>query len=306
MNDSPALERRYRRLLVWFPAKHRREYAEEMISVLLASTPEGRRRPRLADAFDLMTGGLRARLSRRGAGLSDAHWPDALAVCSVALPVTLLAALAVNYLWNLLPAFDFYGVSDFYLPALALALPPLIALRYRRTAAVVALVAAGWFWFLLLGSLTTRIDGLEASYCVALLVQVIALAGSPGPRRAAAVMTGKTWLVLSAAGLTMGAGSIYYPWSLGTWQAAAVVFAFLAAAGAGLVVTLPTPTALRLLPLLAVPAVPCAVWVLQFTAAMAGNASLDRFPVLAFLPLLLLACVSAVAAWQARHGSKTA
>jgi hypothetical protein len=48
MNDSRALERRYRRLLVWFPAEHRREYTEEMISVLLASTPQGRRRPRLA------------------------------------------------------------------------------------------------------------------------------------------------------------------------------------------------------------------------------------------------------------------
>jgi hypothetical protein len=306
MNDSLALERRYRRLLAWFPAEHRREYGEEMISVLLSSTPEGRRRPRLADAFDLMTGGLRARFRRRGAGLSDAHWPDALAVCSVALPVTLLAALAVNYLWNLLPALDFYGVSDFYLPALALALPPLIALRYRRTAAVAALVAAVWFWFLLLRSLTVWIDGLEASYCVALLVQVIALAGSPGPRRAAAIMTWKTWLVLSAAGITMGAASIYYPWSLHTWQAAAVVFAFLAAVGAGLVVTLPTPTALRLLLLLAVPAVPCAVWVLQFTAAMAGNASPDPFPLLAFLPVLLLACVSALSARRARHGSKTA
>jgi hypothetical protein len=306
MNDSLALERRYRRLLAWFPAEHRREYGEEMISVLLASTPEGRRRPRLADAFDLMTGGLRARFRRRGGGLSDAYWPDALAVCSVALPVTLLAALAVNYLWNLLPALDFYGVSDFYLPALALTLPPLIALRYRRTAAVVALVAAAWFWFLLLRSLTVWIDGLEASYCVALLAQAIALAGSPGPRRAAAIMTWKTWLVLSAAGLTMGAASIYYPWSLRTWQAAAVLFAFLAAVGAGLVVTLPTPTALRLLLLLAVPAVPCAVWVLQFTAAMAGSASQNSFPVLAFLPVLLLVCVSAAAAWQARHGSKTA
>jgi hypothetical protein len=117
-------------------------------------------------------------------------------------------------------------------------------------------------------------------------------------------MIWKTWLVLSAAGITMGAASIYYPWSLHTWQAAAVVFAFLAAVGAGLVVTLPTPTALRLLLLLAVPAVPCAVWVLQFTAAMAGNASPDPFPLLAFLPVLLLACVSAVAA--RRHGSKTA
>jgi len=150
VNDSLALERRYRRLLVWFPAEHRREYGEEMIGVLLASTPQGRRRPRLADAFDLMTGGLRARLSRQGAGLGDARWPDALAVCSAALPVTLLTALAVNYLWNLLPALDFYGVSDFYLPALALALPPLIALRYRRAAAAAALVAATWFWFLLL------------------------------------------------------------------------------------------------------------------------------------------------------------
>jgi hypothetical protein len=144
------------------------------------------------------------------------------------------------------------------------------------------------------------------SYCVALLVHVIALAGSPGPRRAAAIMTWKTWLVLSAAGITMGAASIYYPWSLRTWQAAAVVFAFLAAVGAGLVVTLPTLTVLRLLLLLAVPAVPCAVWVLQFTAAMAGNASPDPFPLLAFLPVLLLACVSAVAARRARHGSKTA
>jgi len=102
VNGSAALERRYRRLLVWFPAEHRREYAEEMIGVLLASTPEGRRRPRLADAFDLMTGGLRARLRRRGAGLGGARQRDALAVCSAALPVTLLAALAVNYLWNLL------------------------------------------------------------------------------------------------------------------------------------------------------------------------------------------------------------
>jgi hypothetical protein len=306
MNDSLALERRYRRLLAWFPVEHRREYGEEMIGVLLASAPEGRRRPRLADAFDLMTGGLRARFRRRGGGLVDAHWPDSLAVCSVGLPVMLLAALAVNYLWNLLPALDFYGVSDFYLPVLALALPPLIALRYRRTAAVAALVAAAWFWFLLLRSLTVWIDGLEASYCVALLVQVIALAGSPGPRRAAAIMNWKTWLVLSAAGITMGAASVYYPWSLLTWQAAAAVVAFLAAVGAGLVVTLARPVALWLLLLLAVPAVPCAVWVLQFAAAMAGNASQDLFPVLAFLPVLLLACVSAVAAWQSRHGSKTA
>jgi len=303
VNGSAALERRYRRLLALFPADHRREYGEEMIGVLLACTPQGRGRPRLADAFDLIVGGLRARLRPRGAGLSGARWPDALAVCSIALPVLVLTALAVNYAWKAAIGYRLPSLSGFYLPSLALALPPLIALWYRRTAAVVALVAASWFWFLLLGSLTVWIDGLEASYCVALAVQVIALAGSPGPRRAAAVMTWKTWLVLSAAGITMGTASIPYPWSLLTWQATAVVFAFLAAVGAGLLVTLPRPVALRLLLLLAVPAVPCAVWV---AAAETGNARLVSFPVLAFLLMMLLACVSAVSAWQSRHRSKKA
>jgi hypothetical protein len=304
MNGSLALERRYRRLLIVFPAGHRREYGDEMIGVLMAATPQGRRRPRLADALDLVIGGLRARFRAFGAGLSDASWPDALAVGSVALPLTLLTALAVNYVWNLVPAFDLADLSDFYLPSLALALPPLIALRYRRTATVVALAAAAWFWFLLLGQLTIWIDGLEASYCVALLVQVIALAASPGPRRAAAVMTWKTWPVLCAAGLAIGLGSIRYPWALNTWQATAVVLGFLAAVGAGLILTLPRPVALRLLALVAIPAVPAAVWVLQFAAAMAGNTSQNPFPALAFLPVLLLACVIAVTLWRDGRAAK--
>src|SRR5258708_2367063 len=124
--------------------------------------------------------------------------------------VTLLAALAVNYLWNLAPGYA-SGLGDFYPPSLALALPPLTALRYRRTAAVVALAAAAWFWFLLLRSLTVWIDGLEASYCLALLVQVIAVAGSPGPRRAAAILTWKAWLGPCAAGIALGLAPILHP-----------------------------------------------------------------------------------------------
>jgi hypothetical protein len=302
MNDSLALERRYRRLLIAFPADHRREYGEEMIGVLLASTPECRRRPRLGDVFDLISGGLRARLRQSGVGLSDARWPDALAVCSVALSAILLAALAVNYVWNLAAGYGLAGLSDFYLPSLALALPPLIALWARRTAAVIALLAAAWFWLLLLSRLTVWIDGLEAGYCVALFVQVIALAGSPGPRRAAALMTWRTWLVLCAAGFAMGLASVRHPVLL-TWQAAAVVLAFLAVVGTGLVVTLPKPVALGLLLLVAVPAALAAVWVLEFVSAMAGNSPQDPFPVLAFLPVLLLAWPSAVAVWQARHRS---
>lgn len=303
MNGSPALERRYRRLLVLFPADHRREYAEEMIGVLLASTPEGRRRPKLADAFDLIVGGLRARLRALGAGLSDASWPDALAVCSVALPVVLLTALAVQYVWNV--RWGLSGVSDFYPPAVALALPTVVALRYRRTAALLALIAAAGYTLLLFQFGFAWIDGLEASYCVALLVQVIALAGSQGPRRAAGIMSWKTWLVLLAAGITMGAASIRYPWALLTYQAAIAVAAFLAAIAAGLILTISKPVAARVLVVLAVPAVPGAVWVLQFASAMAGNAAAAPFPKLAFLPVLLLACVSAVVAWRSRRGAKT-
>jgi len=80
-----------------------------------------------------------------------------------------------------------------------------------------------------------------------------------GPQRAAAILIWKTWLVLSAVSIAIGAASICYPWSLLTWEGAAAVVAVLAAVSAGLVVTLPRPVAFRMLPFLAVPAVPCAV-----------------------------------------------
>ncbi len=60
MTDDGALERRYRRLLAWYPAEHRRAYGEEMIGVLPAAAPEDSNRPGFAGAFGLIRGGLRA------------------------------------------------------------------------------------------------------------------------------------------------------------------------------------------------------------------------------------------------------
>lgn len=74
MNDTAALERWYRRLLTWYPAEHRRAYGEEMIGVLLASAPDGRRHPRLADLADLVKGGLLARLRPVVGGSPDVGW----------------------------------------------------------------------------------------------------------------------------------------------------------------------------------------------------------------------------------------
>jgi len=267
--------------------------------VLLASTPQGRRRPRLADALDLIAGGLRARLRPHRAGMPDASWPDALAACSVALPVLVLTALAVVYAWNLAAGSTLAGLSDFYLPSLALALPPVLALRYRRAAVLTAIAGAAWFWFLLLRTLTVWIDGLEASYCLALLVQVTALAGSPGPRRAAEVLSWRTWLVLCASGIAMGFASLRFDWALLTWQAAAVIVAFLAAVAVGLLVTLPKPAASRLLLVLAIPACSGAVFAIQFASASDGGVAPPPFLEVASLPVLL--AFFAAAGWWARQ-----
>ena len=48
------LERRYRRLLRWFPARYRREHEQEILSVLMDGAKQGQRRPGFADSADLL------------------------------------------------------------------------------------------------------------------------------------------------------------------------------------------------------------------------------------------------------------
>ena len=78
MSEMTPLERRYRRLLAWYPAEHRRTFGEEMIGVLLAPAPDGERHPRLADSLDLFRGGLQTRLRQLRTGRLDLTWLDAL------------------------------------------------------------------------------------------------------------------------------------------------------------------------------------------------------------------------------------
>jgi hypothetical protein len=56
------LERRYRRLPVLYPRAFRREHEEEMLSVLLAGAADGQRRPRLAEAANLVANAIFMRL----------------------------------------------------------------------------------------------------------------------------------------------------------------------------------------------------------------------------------------------------
>jgi hypothetical protein len=62
MTDQAGLERSYRRLLAFYPRAFRRENGPEILAVLMAGAPDGRRRPGLAAAADLISSGLRLRL----------------------------------------------------------------------------------------------------------------------------------------------------------------------------------------------------------------------------------------------------
>jgi hypothetical protein len=62
MTASADLERRYSRLLAWYPATFRREHGAEMLGVLMDSALDGQQRVGLADAADLIRGALTLRL----------------------------------------------------------------------------------------------------------------------------------------------------------------------------------------------------------------------------------------------------
>jgi hypothetical protein len=62
MTGQAELERRYRRLLAWYPRAFRRESGPEILAVLLAAAAAGQQRPRLAQSADLIRGGLWMRL----------------------------------------------------------------------------------------------------------------------------------------------------------------------------------------------------------------------------------------------------
>ena len=139
MNEMSPLERRFRRMLAWYPAEHRRTHGEEMIGVLLASASDGQQRPRLADSLDLVGGGLRIRLRAILAGRLSARWTDALAVYPIAVPAIWLVWLAASLPASFFPRNGSPALVPAIFPVALMALvvlPPLLAWRgYPRSAA---------------------------------------------------------------------------------------------------------------------------------------------------------------------------
>jgi len=62
MTDSTDLERRYRRLLAFYPKAFRDQREQEVLSVLMAGAVDGQRRPRVAESADLLRNAILAHL----------------------------------------------------------------------------------------------------------------------------------------------------------------------------------------------------------------------------------------------------
>ena len=141
------LERRYRRLLAWYPWAYRQEHEDERLGGLLAGAA-GRRRPGLGDSADLMLGGLRMRARYAARSFPESDLAEALAVVLLLVPVLLLPGAAAGLhevgWWlrhdrapqNVMLTFPAAPLWGLWLVAGILGL-----LRQRRAEAVVAVLA---------------------------------------------------------------------------------------------------------------------------------------------------------------------
>jgi len=182
------LERRYRRLLAWYPPQHRATFGEEMIGVLLAAARDGQRRPGVADIADLLRGAVRAWMRAAVAGAPDRRWQEALSASSMlAAPLMIVLLLGQDLGW--MSSLLWHSASQpSAMPALLWPLPVLLlplalgVLGSRRLATAAALVLT--VWVAVQAALGQRLqEPRVAGYLVLLGVQAVALAFSPGPRR---------------------------------------------------------------------------------------------------------------------------
>jgi hypothetical protein len=157
MTPEHELESRYRRLMAAYPWRHRREYEEEMVGVLLAGAAPGQRRPRFRDRADLLVNALAVRVRGWAGGVRDDAWRRAASTVQIAGAMFLLAVA----LHRIAPGFVFgFGRGTF--TAIEVARPvgwalvvAIALIGLRRTAAIPAIFTAavevvhvaGWYAF---------------------------------------------------------------------------------------------------------------------------------------------------------------
>jgi hypothetical protein len=215
--DRGGLERGYRWLLACYPAAYRCVHEEEMLAVLMTGAPEGKRRPGIADAADLIWGALRVRCQPSRDG-SEPVWRDALAVLSVVLPVFVLMTTAVQEAWTLhaFPgAFSSWEFQQWAPPELTapLALLALALFRLQRAAALAAVAVFIWLAYLARWTDLSFVYAITDPYVLlAIGLQIFAVTASPGPRRGLHLLTWKHAAITVIAAVAVAITS--YPLSL--------------------------------------------------------------------------------------------
>lgn len=319
MTATP-LERRYRRLLTWYPAAHRGIYGEEMIGVLLASTPAGQDRPSKADALNLIGGGLRTRLRQSRTGEGNPAWRDALAVFSVVAPIVLLGWLTAGYLaeiewesrpgWSLLRSglasrYDLTALTVLIAAAVvvaALAICPALTRRHRTAAAAVIAVVAAAATVIGLVQVYRVNGGLDEFTLYLSLIaamEVLALIASPGPARGWRLLGRRGLIVLAVISVVVIAASTASATGYKTWNYVNTISDISGIVTVlGVALTLPRPVGSRLMALWAIPGY-------QFIGFAVAQYLFTRFqmsPYFEFgfrlLPTALIGVLVGLAAWR--------
>lgn len=234
MRHAGSLERGYRRLLRCYPEGHRDVHGQEMLGVLLAGARPGQRRPGLAESADLIAAAVRIRLRGTSPG-SASQWRDTLAQTSLVLPV-LLAAAALTQLALFEPAGQQPAVARWLAPHLyliswvgpvwwpvvplaALAVPAVLGWRLGTAAvtlwlAALCVIEAGSDVVAAQRGLDPApVQPADALWLAVLAIQALSLAGSSGPRRGRALLSLRHYLLITAAGVVIGAAG-----TVGRWQ----------------------------------------------------------------------------------------
>ena len=98
MTTPGRLERRYRRLLRWYPPSYRDRHGEEILGVLMAAARPGQRRPGARQSLDLLWSALQIRIRTVLRGAGSEPWAAALALTGVVLPLLMLLLKLTEFL----------------------------------------------------------------------------------------------------------------------------------------------------------------------------------------------------------------
>jgi hypothetical protein len=217
MTDSPDLERGYRRLLACYPRAFRREHAEEVLAVLMASAPHGQKRPRLAESADVFWSALKMRLRGPAPASENRPWADALALFSLVAPLFLLLVdilnVALPYRFRLGTRDPFFArafgshpeigglrllsVHIFTITVGAEVVVAVLVLLGLRWAALAALAATAGYWVAAGQSISWIPYPLQLITTGVFIVLAAALVASPGPRRGRQLVNWRLAVVLA-------------------------------------------------------------------------------------------------------------